>query len=161
MKRTTILLVAVFGFVAGPPAAAAERPASPKAIHFEIKKEVILLDVTVDGKGPYKFLLDTGAGATVLSPDLAKALALKSDKKGDAVGAGGGKSDVSVARVKSVAIGDTRRDDLEVVILDIANVGSAIGITLYGIVGYTFLREYRVVIDYPGQTVQFERPDRK
>jgi predicted aspartyl protease len=132
-----------------------------RAVPFEIKKEVILLDVTVNGKGPYKFLLDTGAGSTVLSPALAKKLDLKTDKKGDAVGAGGGKADVKVARVQALAVGATSQDNVDVVVMDIADVGSAIGVALDGIIGYTLLKNYRVVIDYPGKTVRFDVPAAK
>jgi hypothetical protein len=68
---------------------------------------------------------------------------------------------VAVARVKSVAIGGTVREDLDVVVMDVANVGAAMGVTLDGIIGYTFLKDLRVVIDYPARSVRFERPVQK
>jgi hypothetical protein len=40
------------------------------------KQALILLPVFVDARGPYSFVLGTGAGSTVISNELADALAL-------------------------------------------------------------------------------------
>ena len=46
------------------------------AVPFRMEKGRPVVDVTVDGKGPFPFVLDTGAGGTVLESELAKELGL-------------------------------------------------------------------------------------
>jgi len=48
-------------------------------------------------------------------------------------------------------------DDLVVVVADFFSMLSqAVGVRLDGIVGYNFLRNFRVVIDYPGEKLRLE-----
>jgi predicted aspartyl protease len=121
-------------------------------------KPLILLDTMVNEKGPFRFVLDTGAGGTIITPALAKKLNIvpdKPDKESKATGAGG---DVQVraGSVKSLAIGKTRRERLDVAIMDLAGISKAVGTDLDGILGYNFLKQYRVTIDYRGRTVTFD-----
>jgi predicted aspartyl protease len=121
-------------------------------------KPLILLQTMVNDKGPFRFVLDTGAGGTIITPALAKKLNIlpdKQDKESKATGAGG---DVQVrsASVKSLAIGKARLERLDVAIMDLTGISKAIGTDLDGIVGYNFLKQYRVTIDYRGHTVTFE-----
>ena len=46
------------------------------AVPLRMEKGRPVVDVTVDGKGPFPFVLDTGAGGTVLESELAKELGL-------------------------------------------------------------------------------------
>jgi hypothetical protein len=51
--------------------------ASPEvAVPLRMEKGRPIVEVTIDGKGPFPFVLDTGAGGTVIGGDLAKELAL-------------------------------------------------------------------------------------
>ncbi len=157
MAATSALMV---GIVCAP-SAAEVKPARPNPVPFTLANQLILLDVRINGKGPFTFVLDTGAGATLLSPELASTLGLKRlGKKGNAVGAAGGKSDVSFGRVESISVGDVTAKNYEVAVLDLADVGKGAGKQLDGILGYTFLRHYRITIDYPKKIVLFEK-DRK
>ena len=47
------------------------------------KQALILVPVFVDGRGPYSFVMDTGATTTVVSNELADALALPRGEKQD------------------------------------------------------------------------------
>jgi predicted aspartyl protease len=53
------------------------------------KQAVILLPVFVDRRGPYSFVLDTGATSTNVSNELADALALPRGEKQDGRGGQG------------------------------------------------------------------------
>src|SRR5438309_1887057 len=133
---------------------------------------LILLPVHVNNRGPFDFILDTGAGTSLLSSELAKQLEIKviGSKEGQSAG---GKFSVSLAKVDSLAVGETKLDDVDVGIVDLGQIGKtggakidnlavivadffsvlsqAIGAKLDGIVGYNFLRDYKVVIDYPNE----------
>ncbi len=119
-------------------------------------KPLIILETMVNDKGPFRFVLDTGAGGTILSPALAKELGIepaKQDKTSKATGAGG---EVRLGKVKSLRIGQARVERLDVAVMDLAGISKAIETDLDGIVGYNFLKRFRVTIDYRGQTVTFE-----
>jgi predicted aspartyl protease len=121
-------------------------------------KPLIILETIVDNEGPFRFVLDTGAGATVITPALAEKLNIESDRgqaPRRATGAGGS-LDVRLGRVKSIRVGETRVEDLAVVIMDLTGIGQAIEMEIDGIIGYNFLKTFRVSIDYPQQTVSFE-----
>jgi predicted aspartyl protease len=138
--------------------AAEVKQAATKAVPFKLAKPdkpLILLDTTVNGKGPSRFVLDTGAGLTMIAPELAKRLEIPRDQARKAVGAGGSVA-VHFGIVKTLAIGQTRLKGLKVGIMDLSGISKAIGTDIDGIVGYNFLSKFRVLIDYPRQTVTFE-----
>jgi predicted aspartyl protease len=134
------------------------RKSATKPVPFRLAKPdkpLILLETTVNDKGPHRFVLDTGAGLTMISPELAKKAGVKRDEAQKAVGAGGS-VEVHFGTVKALAIGETRIESLKVGIMDLAGISKAIETDIDGIVGYNFLSKFRVSIDYPKQTVTFE-----
>jgi predicted aspartyl protease len=129
----------------------AEEPgkSATKPVPFRLAKPdkpLILLEATVTGKGPYRFVLDTGAGLTMISPQLAKRAGVPRDEAQKAVGAGGS-VEVHFGTVKSLAIGEIRIQGLRVGIMDLAGISKAIETDIDGIVGYNFLSKFRVTID--------------
>ncbi len=79
---------------------------------------LILLPVHVNNRGPFDFILDTGAGTSLLASELAKQLEVKviGSKEGQSAG---GKVSVSLAKVDSLAVGETKLDDVDVGIVDL------------------------------------------
>ncbi len=80
---------------------------------------LILLPVHVNDRGPFDFILDTGAGTSLLSSELAKQLEAKviGSKEGQSAG---GKVSVSLAKVDSISVGETKLHDVDVGIVDLA-----------------------------------------
>src|SRR5205085_5905538 len=68
---------------------------------------LILLPIHVNDRGPFDFILDTGAGTSLVSIDLAKELDLKTigSKQGQTAG---GNVAVALARVDSIAAGEIK-----------------------------------------------------
>ena len=115
-------------------------------------KPLILVDVHANGRGPFQFAIDTGTSTTAITPELAKQLGIKSSPIGP-VTTGGAQVDVTAGKLQSFQIGGAKIDNMAVVVADFfAMLSDAIGAKLDGIVGYNFLRNYKVVIDYPGET---------
>src|ERR1700676_283969 len=108
---------------------------------------LILLPVKVNGRGPFEFILDTGAGTSLLSSELAKQLEGKivGSKEGQSAG---GKVSVSRAKVDSFAVGEAKLDDVDVGIVDLSHIGKTIGAKIDGDLGYNFLKHFRVTINY-------------
>lgn len=120
---------------------------------------LILLPVMVNGRGPFEFILDTGAGTSLLATDLAKQLDVKilGSKEGQSAG---GKVSVSLAKVDSMAVGDAMMSDVDVGIVDLSHVGKTIGARIDGDLGYNFLKQFRITIDYRACEIRFEDPKR-
>lgn len=120
---------------------------------------LILLPVQVNDRGPFDFILDTGAGTSLLSLDLAKQLALKTIGSKDGQTAGG-KVSVSLAKVDSFAIGETKLENVDVGIVDLSHIGKTIGAKIDGDLGYNFLKHFRVTINYRDCEIRFDDPKR-
>jgi len=120
---------------------------------------LILLPVHVNDRGPFDFILDTGAGTSLLSSDLAKQLVVKvlGSKEGQSAG---GKVSVSLAKVDSLAVGKTKLHDVDVGIVDLAQIGKTIGARIDGDLGYNFLKHFRVAINYRDCEIRFDDPKR-
>jgi len=120
---------------------------------------LILLPVRVNDQGPFDFILDTGAGTSLLTPELAKQLNVKivGSKEGQSAG---GSVAVSLAKADSLAVGDARIDDVDLGIVDLANVGKTIGAKIDGDLGYNFLKYFRITIDYRNCEIRFDDPKR-
>ena len=90
------------------------------------KQALILLPVFVDGRGPYSFVLDTGATSTVVSNELADALALPRGEKQDGRGAAG-KMTLVKSQLPSLTVGHETLDSLPVSVADLSFLGRAMG----------------------------------
>lgn len=128
------------------------------------EKPLITVETMVNGKGPFNFVVDTGASHTVITNQTAKKLGISLQETGccestrgrSAQGAGG----VVAARtttVDSIRVGDTEEKDIEVAIIDLTDLSTTLKQTLDGIIGKNFMKNYRVIIDYPNQEIHFEK----
>lgn len=120
---------------------------------------LLLVPVHVNESGPYQFILDTGAGTSLLAPALADSLGLESTGAKQAQTAGG-RLDARLARVKSLGVGAIRRDDLEVAIIDLSHLERAVEARIDGDLGYNFLRHFRLTIDFLAAELRLEDPNR-
>ncbi len=112
-----------------------------------------VVPVRVNGSGPFTFGLDTGAGRPVLGPELARHLGVRIDERVEAAGAGG-PMQVGLARVEHFAVGEAARPDVPVLVADdIERIAAAVGSPLDGVIGYEFLRYFRLTVDYRRQVL--------
>ncbi len=120
---------------------------------------LLLVPVRVNDRGPFQFVLDTGAGTTLITPALAESLGVKSTgtKQGQTAG---GAVDVSLAIVESLGVGDLRRSNLQVAIFDLSRISRTIRAPLDGDLGYNFLKDFRLTIDFQKGGLRLEDPKR-
>jgi len=140
----------------------ATRSLSSAKVKFRLAggaQPLILLPVQVNGRGPFDFILDTGAGTSLLSSDLAKQLDVKviGSKEGHSAG---GKVSVSLAKIDFLAVGGIKLSDVDVGIVDLATIGKTIGAKIDGDLGYNFLKHFRVSIDYRDCEIRLDDPKR-
>ena len=118
-----------------------------------VAKPLILVDVHANGGGPFQFAIDTGTSTTAITPDRAKELGLKTSPVGAGT-TGGAPIDFFAGSLQAFQLGGAKIDNMAVIVADFFEMlSSAIGAKLDGIVGYNFLRNYKVVIDYPGESL--------
>jgi len=124
-------------------------------LQFSLAKRLIILPVYVNDHGPSGFILDTGAGQSMLSRHAVKRLKLKSSplrEKG--LGAGGTVALRSTV-VDSLKLADVRLTDREVRVIDQSRISRAVGRQIYGIIGYDVLRDHAITIDYKKREIAF------
>jgi predicted aspartyl protease len=121
------------------------------------KQALILVPVFVDGRGPYSFVMDTGATTTVVSTELADALALPRGEKQDGRGAAG-KMTLVESRLPSLTVGHQTLDSLPVSVTDLSFLGRAMGEQVDGALGHSFLRHFVMTLDYATNALTLRRP---
>ena len=121
------------------------------------KQALILLPAFVDGRGPYSFVLDTGATATVVSNELADALALPRGEGQDGRGAAG-KMTLVKSQLPSLTVGKETVESLPVSVTDLGFLGRAMGVQVDGALGHSFLRNFVMTLDYATNTLALRRP---
>jgi len=110
----------------------------------------VYLTATVNGVGPFNFILDTGAGLTIVDTKLADTLGLQGAGTLPAAGIGGlevGK----FARIDSISLGDLSLFDLTVGVIDFGMINSMTAMPIHGIIGYNLFSRLIVEIDYAGE----------
>ena len=102
--------------------------------------------------------IDTGTSTTAITPELAKQLGVASSPIGP-VTTGGSHVNVTAGVLQSFQVGGARIDNLAVVVADFFTMlSNAVGAKLDGIVGYNFLRNYKIALDYPNETLSLFTP---
>jgi hypothetical protein len=130
-------------------------------VPFDLVDNRAFVDVRLNGKGPFHFILDTGADGFSVADDVARQLDLKVDDGGQGSGVGEKIVRVGRAHVASARMGDLRFENLDVRVSpggDSANVfGSK---RLDGWVGLEVFRRLVVKHDYIGKKLTLTLPDR-
>ncbi len=122
---------------------------------FEFIKEQIILKAVINGKGNHHFLLDTGVDPSVIDHQTAIDLHLPiATEGGSASGRGDDKVQVFPTKMK-VNLGMDSGDEIEALTLDMNALNKKLGRKVHGILGYSFLKDKRLVIDYQNNTVTF------
>ena len=128
---------------------------SNDTIRFRLHdKYLILVQATVNGTGPFAFLLDTGSTHTVIDPRLARQLETPVIGQASLVTVSDVRK-VRLARLKEVRVGDFMVSELGAIIDKMDEVKlKAPGIR--GVLGEDFLSQFDILIDYRAQTLRFD-----
>ena len=120
-------------------------------VPMDLRTRLPVLEVKVNGRGPYLFVLDTGAAGTAIDDDLAKDLSLPVIGKAlvdDASGEPPVEQDL--VNIESLTIGESVFRD------NPANVGDVGGVLagdlpISGILGFNTFADCLLTLDYPGE----------
>jgi hypothetical protein len=152
------------------PADAFARPASPRpdsgftrgrtssTVPFQVANGHIYVDVKLDGKGPFRLLVDTG-GVNIVTPATAQALGLATEGKLAGGGVGEKTEDLGLARVKRVQVGDAFIEDQTFLVYPMDAFSSVEGVPQQGLIGYELFRRFAARIDYDRRALTLFAPE--
>ncbi|KIP87039.1 hypothetical protein SN15_04990 [Stenotrophomonas maltophilia] len=125
-------------------------------VPFDIVDGRIYLQVQVNGRGPFRFAVDTGASG-IGRADSRLATALDLPLHGQATTSDGvASASVQTVRIDSLALGAVVRRDVEIITRDY-NAHNAPEAAFMGILGRGFFDDGLLVLDYPRRTLSFSR----
>ncbi|MFX0078230.1 MAG: aspartyl protease family protein [Candidatus Hermodarchaeota archaeon] len=120
---------------------------------------MIGIPVTINGQGPFEFVLDTGAGGTVITPKLANELKLNLTSFDGICRGIGGDAEGHLATLDHVSVSGVNVEEHPVVVVDMSKISPKCHLIPDGILGYPFLKEFEFVIDYPQEKFAFINQD--
>jgi predicted aspartyl protease len=132
-------------------------PISDVAIPFSLHDNRILVNVEINGSGPFSFIFDTGgARSNTLTPEAAKRLDLEMVDGLAAHGAGNGAVRSWKAKVQHLAVGSLSKEDQDFTILDLSRIKKAFSFPqLDGIIGFDVSHGSIVCIDFEKKLLIF------
>jgi hypothetical protein len=141
-------------------AAGAPQP-SPAAsvVPVQIVNNHVMVDVTLEGAGPFHFIVDSGAG-NLIDPAVAAAIGARARGHVRLVGVGGAAENGAVTRVHRVSIGAaTFVDQRFVVAATRSTFAAAEGPAVDGLIGDAIIGSGVTVFDYADRTLTFDAGD--
>lgn len=146
--------------VAGPPEPGSLTTSEGEQVDLDQDRaRRMTVPVSIEGKGPFSFVIDTGAERTVLSSKVAKALDLEAEEPAELLSIAG-TSSVNMVYVPSLKMGSKKFQGLIAPVLLAKNIGAD------GILGLDGLQDQRVLFDFSQDQLTIEdaalsRPNRK
>jgi hypothetical protein len=132
--------------------------ASAVSVPMDLTFQKPVVEARINGKGPFRFFLDTGAGGTVLNDDLVAELALPvvgTARMGDP--ANPGAIQVDQVQVDAVQIGDATVRDITASSWDRTTLYGGVPNAPRGVLGLPLFRDCLLTLDYPTQAVRIEK----
>ncbi|MFW9956944.1 MAG: retropepsin-like aspartic protease [Candidatus Odinarchaeota archaeon] len=116
---------------------------------------LIQVPVYINHQGPFDFVIDTGAGSSVITPDLAKLLSLQTQPV-DGIARGiGGDVKLEFAFLDQFSFESFKQEKMQIAVIDLGSVSPRGKLIEHGIIGYDILRQLELVIDYPRKRLAF------
>lgn len=110
-----------------------------------VNRYEMVVEVSINHGGPYRFLLDTGTQTTMIDPAIATSLQLP--RYGVANVAGAGVSSPALfSQLALVEVGRQKITDLKVLVYDLSSL-QVPGLTIQGVLGEDFLEHFDMLID--------------
>jgi hypothetical protein len=116
-------------------------------VPFTLANNHIYLDVKLNGRGPFRLLLDSG-GVNIVTPAVARELGLEAKGELPVSGAGQKVEDTGVTVVQRVELGDAFVERQTFLVYALDAMAPVEGVTQQGLVGYEIFRRFVARIDY-------------
>ncbi len=134
-----------------------------EVVPFKMVKNLMIIKLSVNGKGPFNFVLDTGVGLFLISdPKLIDSVSIKNLRSINITGFGDGDPlSAFVTPSIDVGFGSTNAKGLSAAILkkDIFELSNYVGMPVHGLIGYEFFNSFIVKINFTLNTLTIYRPE--
>jgi predicted aspartyl protease len=129
---------------------------APVEIPFEFVANQIVVEVKIAGKGPYSMLVDTDTDPSAIDLATARELGLSQDSKAfPATGGGADNNVVHLTRLPTVELGSVVAKEVLAGAIDLSKLSAKLGKPIQGVLGYSFLKDRIIQIDYPETKIRF------
>src|SRR6266542_6790374 len=134
---------------------------TPGEVTFELaapNDAAIIVPVKINGHGPFKFVLDTGATFTCIDQKLVSELKLPNWRGQFGVGViTPTEGNVKLVIVNTLEVGNVKATDLKACTIDFRQMQTS-GLNVDGLVGLNFLKSFRMIIDFKKKILRLEKP---
>ncbi len=167
-RRMRLLAFLLASALAAPLAVAAGSPAALRfdgpalapgqvAVPGRMVSNLLLVEATASGAGPYYFLVDTGSSVSLVSDRLAAMVpGFRPNTMlapTQVVSAAGGATMLGTTTLPSLEFGSVRFAGVRAAVYDFVDFSNHLGITVDGIIGFPVFRDHLLTLDYPRNRV--------
>jgi hypothetical protein len=130
-------------------------------VPFELREGHIFIPVMLNGKGPFRMLLDSDRG-NILSPVAMAEIGVKPEGNFGIAGKGANQQEVGIARIDTVDVGGVTISGMLFAAIDVTDyLARTTGVDgVAGVVGFEFLKRFPVKLDYQRSRATFYEPSR-
>jgi hypothetical protein len=114
-----------------------------------------VVELKINGKGPYRFVLDTGAATTVVSEELSRELSLTAPG-GMQVAAVGGGAPPAIVLIQDVRLGGAQLEDVIAAVLPLGGLLRGENAPR-GVLSAAIFPGYLLIYDYPGKRISIKK----
>jgi len=133
------------------------------ALNFQKIKNLIIIPIYINGKGPFNFLLDTGVDPLIITDSkLLDTLQYKNLRPIKINGVGEKKEIEALFSIEStVSISNASMNNIPTVILkeDVFNLSGYLGMKIHGLIGFHFFNSFVVKVNYVNSRIKFILPE--
>ena len=134
-----------------------ERDPPVPAVPFTFEASHIVLPVSVNGRPPIGFILDTGADQEVVNAARLSGFGLSVYARSATTG-GGNSAEYDYAKDATLSLPGVRLVKQHVAVLEQTGLERALGVPIGGILGYDFISRFVLEIDYEKKTITLHDP---
>lgn len=142
-------------------AASAQDPPQGQALPLSLIDNRPFVEATVDGKGPFSFILDTGSSSSTVSTGLAERLKLAATNAGAGTGAGEQALSFKIVHLDDLSVGSFPVGAVDVPAMDTTRLDRVMGFQHFdGVLGAELFKKYVLTLDAAGERLTIQREDR-
>jgi predicted aspartyl protease len=134
--------------------AAADEPLA--VVPFELFRNSIIVQAKVGGNGPFSMLFDTGVNPSAVDLHLAREIGLPLSANGNRPSGGGNDANLAYqTALPRVDLDGLIAENVDCLAVDLSKISAALGRTIQGVLGYSFMRNRVFEIDYARHRLVF------
>src|SRR5437899_12949280 len=133
---------------------------APGEVPFEMappNDAAIIVPVKINGRGPFKFVLDTGATFTCIDQKLVDQLKLPEWRGQSGAGVlAPTEGAVKLVSIDTFEVGNTKATDMKACAIEFSRLQTG-GLDVRGLVGLNFLKSFQVKIDFKKKVLHLDK----